>query len=130
MDYLIVKTLHQSAVTLSVTGFFARGWGSLAGAAWTRGRIARTVPHVVDTVLLGSALLMAWMLGLNPLTTPWLLAKIIGLLLYIGLGMLALRPGRATSLRALAWVAALLVFGWIVSVAISKNPLGVFSLVL
>ena len=114
MDYLIVKTLHQSAVTLSVAGFFAR----------------RTVPHVVDTVLLGSALLMAWMLGLNPLTTPWLLAKIIGLLLYIGLGMLALRPGRATSLRALAWVAALLVFGWIVSVAISKSPLGVFSLVL
>ena len=109
MDYLIVKTLHQSAVTLSVAGFFARGWG---------------------TLLLGSALLMAWMLGLNPLTTPWLLAKIIGLLLYIGLGMLALRPGRATSLRALAWVAALLVFGWIVSVAISKSPLGVFSLVL
>ena len=66
MDYLIVKTLHQSAVTLSVAGFFARGWGSLAGAAWTRGRIARTVPHVVDTVLLGSALLMAWMLGRFP----------------------------------------------------------------
>ena len=62
--------------------------------------------------------------------TGGLLAKIIGLLLYIGLGMLALRPGRATSLRALAWVAALLVFGWIVSVAISKSPLGVFSLVL
>ena len=86
--------------------------------------IHRIWPHLVDTLLLGSALVMAWMLQLNPLTTPWLAAKISGLLLYIGLGVVALRTGRPLALRIGAWLAALLVFGWIVSVAITKDPLG------
>lgn len=127
MDYLVIKTLHQAAVALSVTGFFARGWGSLLGAKWTRNPVARTLPHVIDTVLLSSALLLAWMLRLTPATSPWLMAKIVGLLSYIALGMVALRPGRPTPVRAAAWVAAMLTFGWIVSVAITKNPMGFFA---
>lgn len=124
MDYVALKILHQSAVTLSVAGFFVRGIGSLRGAAWIRGRLAKTLPHVVDTVLLLSALTLAWSLRLTPGAAPWLTAKIIGLLVYIGLGMIALRQGRPVRQRALAWVAALLTFAWIVSVAISKNPVG------
>lgn len=126
MDYIVIKTVHQTAVALSATGFFARGWGSLSGADWTRRRVARTLPHVVDTVLLTSALLLAWMLRLDPATTPWLLAKIVGLLAYIVLGMVALRPARTPPVRAAAWIAAMLTFAWIVSVAITKNPLGFF----
>ena len=129
MDYFAVKTIHQAAVVLSVTGFFARGAGSLLGATWTSGRLARTVPHVVDSVLLVSALWLAWTLRLTPTATPWLLAKIIGLLVYIGLGVVALKPGRPAPVRAAAWIAALVTFGWIVSVAITKNPLGFFALV-
>lgn len=128
MDYFTLKAIHQGAVTLSVAGFFARGAGSLAGAAWVHGRLAKTVPHVVDSVLLISALWLAWTLRLSPMAAPWLLAKIIGLLVYIGLGMVALKPTRPTPVRAAAWVAALVTFGWIVSVAITKNPLGFFAL--
>lgn len=122
MDYAALKLVHQTAVVLSIAGFFVRGLASLASAAWVRGRIARTLPHVVDTVLLLSALTLAWLLRLTPTAAPWLAAKIAGLLLYIGLGMLALRPGRPLALRASAWVAALGVFGWIVAVAITKDP--------
>jgi uncharacterized membrane protein SirB2 len=68
------------------------------------------------------------MLRLTPGAAPWLVAKIAGLLLYIGLGMLALRPGRPLALRIGAWLAALLCFGWIVSVALTKNPLGALRL--
>ena len=128
MEYLVIKTLHQTAVALSVAGFFARGIGSLRGDAWASGRLAKTVPHVVDTVLLLSALALAWTLRLTPGNAPWLMAKIVGLLLYIGLGIVALRPGRPVRVRATAWVAALLTFGWIVSVAITKNPLGFLAL--
>jgi uncharacterized membrane protein SirB2 len=124
MDYQTVKTLHMGAVALSATGFAVRGLAALRGAAWVQGRAAKTLPHVLDTLLLLSALSLVWMLGLNPLTTPWLLAKLLGLLLYIALGMLVLRPRFALSLRAAAWLAALLVLGWIVSVALSKNPMG------
>ncbi|HMC16864.1 MAG TPA: SirB2 family protein [Albitalea sp.] len=128
MDYATLKTIHQSAVALSFAGFFVRGLASLLGAAWLRSRLARTLPHVVDSVLLVSALLLAWTLRLTPGNAPWLLAKIVGLFAYIALGVVALRPGQPAGLRAAAWGAALLTFGWIVSVAITKNPLGAFAL--
>src|SRR6188474_146051 len=102
MDYFTIKAVHQAAVALSITGFFARGLGSILGARWVGGRPAKTLPHIVDTVLLASALLLAWTLRLSPMQAPWLMAKIIGLLLYIGLGMVALKPGRAAPVRAAA----------------------------
>lgn len=127
MDYFAVKTVHQAAVALSLAGFFARGAASLRGAAWVRSRLAKTLPHIIDSVLLISALWLAWTLRLTPTATPWLLAKIIGLLVYIGLGVVALRPGRPAGVRAAAWVAALATFGWIVSVAVTKDALGLFA---
>ena len=124
MDYGLIKTVHQGAVALSVAGFMARGAASLAGAGWVRSRLARTLPHAVDSVLLASALVLAWMLRLTPGSAPWLTAKIAGLLVYIALGLVALRPGRPLPVRATAWVAALLVVAWIVSVALLKDPRG------
>lgn len=125
---MLIKTIHVTTVAISGTGFFARGLGSLLGATWVRGRLARTLPHVVDTALLLSALALAWSLGLTPANAPWLTAKIVGLLLYIGLGVVALRSGRPARVRALAWIAALATFGWIVSVAFVKNPIGFLAL--
>jgi len=124
MDYVAVKLVHQCAVALSITGFFVRGAASLAGARWVSGRAARTLPHLVDSVLLLSALTLAGLLQLTPDRAPWLAAKLVGLLLYIVLGVVALKPGRPLALRAVAWVAALVVVGWIVSVAVTKSPLG------
>jgi uncharacterized membrane protein SirB2 len=127
MDYATLKLVHQGSVALSFAGFLARGAGSLRGAPWIRGRAARTLPHFVDTVLLVSAIALAWTLRLSPLEAPWLLAKILGLLVYIALGMLALNPGRPRNVRAIAYVAALATFAYIVSVAISKDPAGFFG---
>lgn len=127
MDYAAVKLIHQTAVALSVAGFVARGVASMMDAAWTRSRVAKRLPHVVDTVLLGSALWLAWMLHLNPANAPWLTAKIVGLVAYIALGMVALRPTPPKPIRAGAWVAALVTVGWIVSVAITKDPTGFLS---
>ena len=128
-DYATVKVVHQAAVVLSLTGFVARGAASLAGAPWVASRPARTLPHVVDTGLLASALTLVWMLRLTPDSAPWLASKVIGLIVYVGLGVVALRPRLALRVRAAAWVAALLTAGWIVSVAITKAPLGFFALV-
>lgn len=124
LDYLDVRALHQGAVTLSIAGFFARGLGALQDAAWVRSRAARTLPHVVDTALLASALTMLAMLRLSPLEAPWVMAKIAGLLAYIALGTVAMKPGRPRNVRVAAWLGALVVAGWIVSVAITKSPWG------
>lgn len=124
IDYAAIKLVHQTAVVLSLTGFLIRGAASLAGARWLASPAARSVPHVVDTVLLLSALVLAWMLRLSPGNAPWLIAKIVGLGFYIGLGMLAMRPARPMVVRVAAWLAALATAAWIVSVALTKNPWG------
>lgn len=124
MDYLLVKHIHMSCVALSGSGFLLRGLLMLKGSPLLRHRLARRLPHVVDTLLLASAVTLAVMSGLYPLQQAWLTAKVLGLLLYIGLGSLALREGRSLRQRRNAWLAALLVFAWLVSVAITKRPAG------
>ena len=128
MDYGALKLIHETAVAISFSGFFARGCGMLADAGWVHSRPAKTLPHVIDTILLLSAIALAYMLRITPVNAPWLAAKIIGLLLYIGLGIVALRRGKSKRVRAAAWLAALLVFGYIVSVAMTKDPLGALAL--
>jgi uncharacterized membrane protein SirB2 len=122
--YLALKHFHITCVVLSGAGFALRGAWALAGSPLARARLTRVLPHVVDSCLLLSAIGLAWMAGQYPFVHGWLTAKIVGLLAYIGLGMLALKPGRPLALRGAAFVAALATFSWIVSVALSKNPLG------
>ena len=128
MEYATLKLIHQSAVLLSFTGFLARGLASLAGAGWVNSRPAKKLPHLVDTVLLASALGLAFTLRLNPASTPWLLAKLVALVVYIVLGALALKPRLSRVSRSGAFAAALATFGYIVSVAITKQPGGWFTL--
>jgi len=126
MEYATLKMIHMSAVVISGAGFFARGLGMLNDAAWVKHRVAKTLPHLVDTVLIVSALWLAWILRLTPTNAPWIGAKIVGLFVYIGIGMVALRFGRTKTVRGIAWLLALLAFAYIVSVAITKDPRGFF----
>jgi len=128
MDYLAIRSFHETAVALSVTGFFVRGAAGLCDARWVQGRAAKIVPQVVDTALLTSALMLLTILHVNPFALPWLAAKLSGLVVYVGLGAVALRPGVRKPVRAGAWVAALTTVGWIISVAFTKSPLGFLSL--
>lgn len=130
MDYASIKLIHQSAVVLSGLGFAVRGIASMRGAQWTQSRLAKRLPHIVDTVLLLSAVTLAAMLHLNPAHAPWLMAKILSLLLYIALGMVALRPRFGWKIRATAWALALVGLAWIATVAVLKNPWGFIALIL
>ena len=92
-------------------------------------RWVKITPQVVDTVLLVSAIILAVQLKYSPLEQPWLMAKIIALMLYIGVGLLALRFGRTRRIRLYAWLSGLVIFLYIVSVALSKSVLGWFAFV-
>ncbi len=120
----MLRAIHVGAVILTGLGFAARGVGMMRGSAWIRSRPARALAHGVDTVLLVSAIALAWRLGLSPLSAPWLAAKLVALAAYIVLGSIALRPGRPRPIRIGAWLGALALFGYIVSVAITQSPGG------
>lgn len=123
MDYTVVKYLHISCVALSYAGFFARGVLMIRAAPLLQARWIRIVPHLVDTVLLSSAIALSAMSRQYPFIEPWLTAKVIALLIYIGLGMVALRYGRTMGTRVAAWAAAQLAFFYIVAVALTQSAL-------
>lgn len=78
---------------------------------------------MVDTLLLGSAIALAVMLRQYPFVAGWLTAKVLALLLYIGLGLVAFRFARTRRMQWMVWLAAQAVFIYIVSVALTRNPL-------
>lgn len=120
--YLFVKYVHVGCVVLSLAGFAARGALMLRGSPLLQARFARVAPHVVDTLLLASALWLAWMMQQYPFVHGWLTAKVLGLLVYIILGSIALR-GHTRAVRLAALAGALLAAGYVVAVALTKNPL-------
>ena len=126
--YTAIKYLHLTCVVLSISGFILRGLLQQRGALVMQRRWVRVVPHVNDTLLLGSALTMAFMSSQYPFVAAWLTAKVLGLLAYIALGVVALR-GPTARVRIFAFGAALAVFAWIVSVALSRHPAGIGHLI-
>lgn len=122
--YLFAKNLHVACVIVSLGGFAARGLLMLAGSPLLGARVTRIAPHVVDTLLLASALWLAWMLRQYPFVHGWLTAKVLGLVAYIVLGAIALRRGRTKGIRVAAFVAASATAFYIVSVALTHDPRG------
>jgi uncharacterized membrane protein SirB2 len=127
MDYLLLRHIHITSVALSGVGFLVRGIWMLLDSPLLKQRWVRVVPHIVDTVLLASATALAVISSQYPLAQNWLTAKVVGLIVYVVLGAMALRRGKTKAARAAYFVAALLVFGYIVSVAMARNPLGVLA---
>jgi uncharacterized membrane protein SirB2 len=123
MDYLLVKQIHMASAAASFSLFLLRGLWMLGQSPRLRALWVRILPHLIDTLLLASAIALAVMSRQYPVEQHWLTAKVVALLLYIGLGMVALKRGRTRTIRTLAWLAALGVFVYIVSVAVSRNPL-------
>lgn len=122
MSYLAIKHLHVTCVILSGLGFCLRGAWMLMDSPRLQQRLARTLPHVVDSLLLGSALTLAVLSGQYPFVQGWLTAKLGGLLAYIVFGSLALKRGRTKAIRAVFLLLALLAYGYIVSVALTRQP--------
>ena len=111
-------------------GLFAgRGVGVLLGATMPMSPVVRRCSQVIDTALLVAALLLLATLQLNPFTSPWLLAKLVLLVAYIGFGILALRRAPTLAGKGLAFAAALLCFVMMLIIASTRDPLGFLRIV-
>ena len=127
--YQEIKWVHVAAV-LSSGGLFAfRGVAMLAGARWYMAAPLRFLSYTIDTVLLTAALMLATMLRQYPFVHGWLTTKVLLLVVYVVLGSYALKRGATPTVRAWAFAVALLVYGFIISVARAHDPLGVFALI-
>lgn len=124
--YETIKLIHVASAMISITGFIVRGLWMLVDSPMLQARWVRIAPHVIDTTLLGSAIYLALTIQQYPGVNTWLSAKVIAVVLYIVLGMIALRRGKTKQIRVMAWVAALATFAYIVAVALTRSAAVLF----
>ena len=128
--YPQIKFVHVLCVILSGSLFALRGLMMLSGSRFTNHAALRYLSYAIDTTLLTAALMLVTILHQYPFVQAWLTVKVLLLVVYIVLGVIALKRGRNTRERALAYVAALAVFAFIVSVARAHDPLGALAVLL
>jgi uncharacterized membrane protein SirB2 len=125
--YPQIKFVHVAAVFSSGILFAFRGMAVQFGAAWAMAAPPRYLSYTIDTVLLTAALMLASILHVDPFVQTWLAVKIVLLVVYVALGSMALKRARTRGRRLVAFAAALLVYGYIISVARAHDPWGVFA---
>ncbi|ELY4573552.1 SirB family protein [Cronobacter turicensis] len=124
--YFAVKHLHILTVVISISLFILRYWWQYRSSPMSSKRWARIVPHVNDTVLLGSGVALVLITHFYPFTPQgaWLTEKLFGVIIYIVLGFIALgRRPRSQQVRWIAFLLGLVVLYIIVKLATTKIPL-------
>ena len=129
--YPQIKAAHVVAVLCSGGLFLLRGALVQAGAP-AAVRVAMAAPtrylsYGVDTALLTAALMLLTILPGAVFANGWLAVKLVLLVVYVVLGTLALRRGRTPAARRACYVAAILVFGFMLTVARTHKPLGAMA---
>lgn len=119
--YTFIKIIHMTCAMLSIAGFLGRGILKINGSAVVEKKLVKVLPHVIDTVLLVSAITLVVMSGQYPWTTPWVGAKIVGLVVYIALGVVVMRTAKTRQTRIIAFALALATAAWILMVASTKQ---------
>jgi len=123
---MLAKYIHVTCVVITISFFIVRGLWMLFDSKLKNQNWPKKLAPVIDTILLASAITFAIQIQQYPIVHSWLTAKVIGMILYIVLGALALKYGKTKQIRVMAFAGALFIFSYIVSVALTKNPLVFF----
>lgn len=119
--YPLLKHAHITLATASVALFCTRVSGVLAGARWPLRPGLRIAAVAIDTLLVGAGATLWWLLSLHPLRDRWLLAKLVLLVVYVGLGSLAMRQARTRAGKVIAFVLALAAIAMVVALALTRD---------
>ena len=122
--YPDIKLVHVAAAMTSGTLFALRAVGLLAGMRWPRAALVRYTSYTIDTVLLTGAMMLLTILPAGLFANGWLVAKIVFVVAYVGLGIAAFRPSWSVGARAGLVTAALLCFLQVYGIARAHDPRG------
>lgn len=121
MSYIAIKHIHMLTAVITAVLFMLRGYWMMVESSQLKRRWVKIAPHVIDTLLLASAVTMVVWSGQYPLQRGWLTAKVLLLLAYIGAGMVALKYGRTKGVRTAAFFLALFFLGCIFKIALTRQ---------
>jgi uncharacterized membrane protein SirB2 len=119
----LLKTIHVTCAALSITGYVVRGVWMIRESPRLTAKWVRIAPHIIDTALLASAILLALQIRQYPFVHAWLTAKVLALVAYILVGAVGLKYGTTKRIRIAAWLLAIAIFLYIVLVAVTRQPL-------
>ncbi len=119
--YTFIKIIHMSFAMISILGFLVRGILKINESPLVEKKLVKVLPHVIDTVLLVSAIILVVMSGQYPWVAPWVGAKVLGLIVYIGLGVVVMRTAKTRQARIIAFALALVTAAYILMVASTKT---------
>lgn len=119
-----IKAVHIGAVVISGSVFLLRGLAVQGGGQWAMDARLRYLSYGIDTLLLTAALMLLAILPAAIYANGWLTVKLSLLVAYVGLGTFALRRGRTRRTRLACFVGALVVYGSMLAVARTHDPLG------
>ena len=122
--YSQIKAAHIGFVLASGFLFAARGVLVLLGQRWAMAAPIRYLSYTIDTALLTAALMLLTILPRGLYANGWLTVKLVLLVVYVVLGVFALRRARSRAGRAICYVAALAAFAMIYGIARAHHPLG------
>lgn len=129
MPYVAIKHAHMMFAIISITLFMLRAWLAVPSPARIKSKLLKILPHIIDTLLLAMGVWLAILSKQIPFdNSPWLTAKVIGLVLYIVVGTIAIKRGKTRNQRLIATVASIAIFAYIYGVAVSKSPLSWLAL--
>ena len=117
----LVKVLHILCAVISISGFVYRCYLRLTGSAMLSRKWLKISPHIIDTLLLASGLVMLFHLRYYPTANNWMAAKLTLVLVYIVLGFITLRFTRDRTAFIAAFIAALLCYTYIIGIALTKS---------
>ncbi|MBE0458586.1 SirB2 family protein [Pseudoalteromonas sp. KG3] len=122
MDYLAVKHTHMAIAVLSIVLFYVRSFSRLGSGTIAKNKVVFIGSHATDTLLLISAIVLMAIAKINPLEQMWLLEKIILVVAYIALGIIASKQQK-TSIKVLFLVVTTAVIALIGKLAVTKTAL-------
>ncbi|MGO1298011.1 MAG: SirB2 family protein [Vibrio sp.] len=123
--YEFFKQLHLSTIAISVTLLTVRYILMMMDSPKLNNKFLKVFPHINDTVLLASGVVLVFITGMVPFTAaaPWMASKLMCVVAYIALGVFALKLGRNKLLRTFGFLGAL---GWLAmagNIAVTKVPM-------
>lgn len=125
--YPQIKHAHILLALISGTLFAVRGAAVLMQARWHAHPKIKLITYIIDIALLTAAFMLLALLPWTTFENGWLLVKVTLIVAYVLLGVGTMRLAKTRLSRAFCYVAALLIFGMVYSIARAHHPLGIFS---
>lgn len=112
--YSGMKHTHMLLIALSVLFFVVRFFMRMFDSSLLEKKFLKIAPHVIDTFLLLSGIVLCFIIKQYPFVDPWLTEKIFAVFAYVLLAFMAMKSDRNKLFRTFAFLGAI---GWVVYAA-------------